>query len=321
MGAARVGLVLGAGGVVGGAFHAGVLSALAEATGFDPRAATLVVGTSAGSLTGAFLRAGLSAQDLAARARGDPLSREGERLLGRLEGMPSFPALELGDFARGSAEPRVLLRAGLRPWRVRPGALAAALLPEGRTPWEPIQRLVDRLHGDRWAKDPFWVCALELSEGRRVVFGQAGSPESSVGRAVAASCAIPGVFRPVRIGAARYVDGGAHSPTNLDVVRPLGLDLVIVSSPMSVAGGRYGLGADLPVRILCRGRLVREAASVRRSGTPVVAFQPTDEDRRAMGLDPMDPARRARVTAQVHESTLRRLARADVRARLAPIGA
>src|SRR4029453_17418931 len=50
---ARVGLVLGAGGVVGHAFHAGVLRALAEVTGWDPRRAEVVVGTSAGAPAGA----------------------------------------------------------------------------------------------------------------------------------------------------------------------------------------------------------------------------------------------------------------------------
>jgi NTE family protein len=66
----RVGLVLGAGGVAGGAFHAGVLAAVEEATGWDPRRAAVVVGTSAGSITGTSLRAGLSAADLlAARCR------------------------------------------------------------------------------------------------------------------------------------------------------------------------------------------------------------------------------------------------------------
>ena len=60
----------GAGGVAGGAFHAGVLAALEEATGWDPRRARLVVGTSAGSISGAALRAGLSAPDMLARAAG-----------------------------------------------------------------------------------------------------------------------------------------------------------------------------------------------------------------------------------------------------------
>src|SRR5450755_962070 len=80
-GAPRVGLVLGAGGVAGGAFHAGVLAAIAEATGWDPRRATVVVGTSAGSITGASLIAGLSAGDLLARSEGRPMSAAGTRLM------------------------------------------------------------------------------------------------------------------------------------------------------------------------------------------------------------------------------------------------
>ncbi len=74
---ARIGLVLGAGGATGGAFHAGVLAALEAATGWDPRTADIVVGTSAGSMTGAMLRAGISAADIAARTEGAPLSPEG----------------------------------------------------------------------------------------------------------------------------------------------------------------------------------------------------------------------------------------------------
>src|SRR6185369_6425583 len=86
---ARIGLVLGAGGVVGHAFHAGVLAALTEKTGWDPRAAEVVVGTSAGSVVGALLRAGASAPDLLARATGQPLSREGRLLVERSERAPA----------------------------------------------------------------------------------------------------------------------------------------------------------------------------------------------------------------------------------------
>ncbi len=86
----------------------------------------------------------------------------------------------------------------------------------------------------------------------------------------------------------KYVDGGAHSPTNLDVVGSLGLDLVLVSSPMSAAGRHWRLSADLALRRLCRARLAREAASLRRRGTGVLAFQPTAEDQKVMGLNPMN---------------------------------
>jgi NTE family protein len=60
----HVTLVLGAGGPIGRAFHAGVLGALAEACGWDARSADLIVGTSAGAQIGALLRAGWDAHQL-----------------------------------------------------------------------------------------------------------------------------------------------------------------------------------------------------------------------------------------------------------------
>jgi predicted acylesterase/phospholipase RssA len=69
-----LGLVLGAGGVVGQAYHAGVLAALEHDWGFDTRSVDVVVGTSAGSITGVFLRLGVSAADLAAWTVKAPLS-------------------------------------------------------------------------------------------------------------------------------------------------------------------------------------------------------------------------------------------------------
>ena len=64
------------------------------------------------------------------------------------------------------------------------------------------------------------------------------------------SCAIPAFFAPVTIGGVRYVDGGAHSPTNADLVAGLGLDLVVVSSPMSVARTNLRFAPDQPTRRL-----------------------------------------------------------------------
>jgi NTE family protein len=317
----KVALVLGAGGVVGGAFHAGVLAALEEALGFDARSADLVVGTSAGSLTGAFLRAEMSPRDLMARALGAELSAEGGKLLAQLGAPPAPPRLRFDwrDLGRPAASPRALRFAALRPWGVRASALVAAALPSGRVPSEPLARFLAPLFPRGWPSRPFWTCAVRLRDARRVVFGRDEVPGASIGHAVAASCAIPGVFAPVRIEGERYVDGGAHSPSNLDLVADLDVELVLVSSPMSAAGSRVRFSLDAPIRRLLRAQLAREAARLRRRGIPVVAFQPTPEDQRAMGLDAMDPSRRAAVAAQARASTLRRLERADVRARLAPL--
>src|SRR5205807_3205799 len=120
-----------------------------------------------------------------------------------------------------------------------------------------------RVIGDDWPDRSLWLCAARADDGRRVVFGQVGSPPTDVSTAVAASCAVPWLFAPVEIDGVSYVDGGVYSPTNLDLLADRGLDLVIVVSPMSVARHRVR-PIDLPLRRLFRLRLGREAAKVRR---------------------------------------------------------
>ncbi|HEX6675519.1 MAG TPA: patatin-like phospholipase family protein [Actinomycetes bacterium] len=314
----RVGLVLGAGGVVGHAFHAGVLRALAEATGWDPRNAEVIVGTSAGAHVGALLRGGFSAADVAARVAGEPVSAEGARILRRIG--PNEPIPAPRGRSIGMASPRLLLRAVARPWAPpRLGSLTAAVLPRGRVSLEPFAVRLRWLFEHGWPDDPLWLCTVRLDDGRRVVLGQPGAPATDVGTAVAASCAIPGWFAPVAVDGCWCVDGGVHSPTNLDVLAGLGLDLVVVSAPMSIARGVRRPSVDQPARRALRLRLADEARRVRRQGTEVVAFQPVAADLEVMGLNSMDPRHRYPVVRQAYESTLRRLRHPDSLERLAPL--
>lgn len=302
-----VALVLGAGGVTGGAFHAGVLSALVEATGWDPRTADLIVGTSAGSATGAALRAGLSAPDMAARAQGETVSPEGAALLraaGAPTGPPPVPEGPRLRFGRPAA-PEVLAGALRRPWQVRPAALMAGLLPAGMVPTGAIADGMNALHRDGWPAMPTWLCAVRLRDAALVVFGRGDAPSASIGDAVAASCAIPGFFTPVDIHGERYVDGGVHSLTNVGEVALMKPDLVIVSSPMSRAGGRYSAGSA--IRAVGRAQLAGEVHGLRRRGMAVVTFQPTVDDEKTMGLNAMDPSRRADVARQARMSALTRI--------------
>jgi NTE family protein len=317
----RIGLVLGAGGVVGHAYHAGVLAGLGEATGWDPRDAEVVVGTSAGSVVGSLLRAGFAARDLAARATGEPVSAEAAALAAR-GGMGTGPARLPSRRSRRRglprmASPALLARAALRPfWLNRPGVMLAGALPAGAVPTELVAAPFRPLFGSDWPERDLWLTAVRLSDGQRVVFGREGAPVAHLADAVAASCAIPSFFEPVTIGGVTYIDGGAHSPTNADLLADRSgpdLDLVIVSSPMSVAGNRLRPSLDLPARRMCRLYLGQEVARIRRLGVPVLAFQPTGEDLAAMGLNAMDPARRAPVTKQARRSALKKLERDDVR--------
>jgi NTE family protein len=316
----RVGLVLGAGGVVGGAFHAGVLAAIAEGTGWDPRTATIVVGTSAGSIAAASLRAGLSAADMLARAQDLPLSTAGQRLLAQV-GPPAHPPA-FRPARRGGLSPSqvagVLGRAVARPFAARPMALLAGLLPEGAVSTDLISGPMGALFPSHWPDAPLWLCTVRQRDGRRVVFGR-GDRRGPLPDVVAASCAIPSFFTPVMIDGEAYVDGGVHSPTNADVLRREDLDLVLVVSPMSVSGRGLRVAVDQPVRRWSAALLDTEARRLRREGMHVVAFQPTRDDASVMGANAMDPSRRAAVAGHARESTLRRLSRADTRSRLAPL--
>ena len=307
----RVGLVLGAGGGIGRAFHAGVLAALREVWRFDARDAEIIVGTSAGSVDGAFLRAGVSPEDLLARIADRPLSRAGRRIFARLPAWVE-PDEEGPPVAWRPASAARLRAIARRPWSVVPqamGTIFAAVMPEGRRPTRLIQETVTALHPQRWPRRDLWVCAVRLDDGERVVFGRDGGASARVGEAVAASCAIPGYFTPVRIGGERYVDGGVHSPSNADVVAGLGLDLVVISSPMTAEPRSLRLSSDAAFRAACRVLLRRETARLRRDGTQVALVEPTADDVVVMGsvAESMSAAHRGDVARRIFESTVRRL--------------
>ena len=304
-----VGVVLGAGGIVGGAYHAGVLSALAEA-GFDARDADLLVGTSAGSGVAATLRAGFPPIDLSARNLGRPISAEAAAIVGRTGGPPIID-FRPQPFSRAPlpSSPGLLFRSGRHPAKALVG-----LMPTGTISTDVIGERIRALYGDRsWPDRPLWVCAVDLDSGDRVVFGR--DVDVPIGVAVQASSSIPGFFRPVEHGGRRYVDGGVHSPTNADLLADAGLDVVVIVSPMSAT--RLAHGALLPsARPLHARRLAREVGALRRAGARVLTFQPTPADVSAMGRNPMDPARREATTASALTSARDRLADPEVAERL-----
>ena len=287
----RVGLVLGAGGVTGDAFHRGVLRALAE-TGYDARSADVIVGTSAGSMVGAFLRQ----PDRRAAAMRDTTVHG--RKLGRAPDISP------------------LLAALRRAWRARPGVVATSLLPTGRRSTDFLVAGLAARHGRSWPDRPLYVVAARRRDGRRVVFGRDGAPHTDVAHAVAASCAIPGFFHPVEIDGEMYVDGGVHSPTNADVLDMWDLDVLLVSSPMSVDVGAVRPILDLPMRLGCHSYLRRETARHRRRGTSVVAFEPGAELLSAMGVNPLHGLRIDEIEALSCERARELLARDGLAERL-----
>lgn len=69
---------------------------------------------------------------------------------------------------------------------------------------------------------PFYAVATNIQTGEEMVFGR-----GNTGKAVRASCSIPGIFQPAAISGKMYVDGGVVSPLAVDTARRYGADLVI----------------------------------------------------------------------------------------------
>jgi NTE family protein len=321
--AGGVGLVLGAGGVVGQAYHAGLLTLLEHDYGWDPRTADVIVGTSAGSITGTLLRNGVPASDLAAWAVRAPLSDEGHavrRLLGdEIPLFDPFDPIQLIRRPPGLPGLDMLRRAVIRPWHFRPLAASLALLAPGKRDIGAQLAALTEAEGQSWPDRDLWICAVRRSDGRRVVFGRPGTAEVPLHLAIAASCAVPGYFAPVRISDHTYVDGGAHSPTNAAILRPRSLDVVIIVSPMSGPPGRlpdlYAASRWHAARVVRR-----EVRALRGAGTTVVAFRPTARVQELMGNDFMARDRVPEIVRASFFSTGRQAAEPGVREVLTALG-
>jgi NTE family protein len=297
----RVGLVLGAGGVLGGAWLVGALHAIATDTGWDPGSADTVVGTSAGSMIGALLSCGVPPWFMVAHSAGETLDglvdARGEEAGAADRSAGATFRLDRSGIALGPGSWRLAVASLARPYRYSPMAVVSGWLPRGLVSTEPLKDTVRRACAESWAPHPaFWPVAVDYATGRRVVFGREGSPPAELPDAVAASCAIPGFYRAVEIGGRAYVDGGVRSTSNLDVLRAEPLDLVIALNPMSSlhAGAPRTLGEQVAYRMreAAGRRLGSEAKKLRAAGIEVVLIQPTVHDLDVMGGNLMSSRRR-----------------------------
>jgi NTE family protein len=355
----KVGLVLGAGGVLGGAWLTGALHALAEETDWDPGSAEFVVGTSAGSMIGVLAASGVPPWFMVAHSAGE--SFDG---VTAADGTPAAEAdraagavfrLHRGLPGLGPGSLRMAITALRNPLGHTPLQMMAGWVPAGVISTNALQQIVRRAVPGRWVEHPnYWAVACDYGSGRRTVFGRLDAPNADIAEAVAASCAIPGFYRPVKVGDGRYVDGGVCSASNLDVVAGRGLDLVICLNPLSsgtepgkpgepgepgdprASGGPLGRGplgrvplGRVPLdprdwlgalsRQANGRRLAHEAAKVRRFGTEVVLIEPTPADHAAMGHNLMSAGRRQQVIETAARTVREQLQRPELRALLADL--
>ncbi|MDK3258140.1 patatin-like phospholipase family protein [Blastococcus capsensis] len=255
----RTALVLGGGGITGIAWEIGVLAGLAEA-GVDLGAADLVVGTSAGSVVGAQLTCGAPLEEMYARQL-EPPTRE------------KVARMTRSNLAR-YAWAMLVSRGRDVEFRRRVGALALAAEQAGLTPTEQerLEVIGSRLIAREWPDRDLIITAVDAATGEFHPFDRkSGVP---LLQAVAASCAVPGVYPPVSIDDRRYVDGGMRSAANADLAQ--GYDRLVVLAPIP-----RGVGPMASVDAQVTGMLARVA---------VVA--PDEGSRTAIGRNVLDPAAR-----------------------------
>jgi NTE family protein len=318
----KVGLVLGAGGVMGGAWLTGGLEALATETGWDPMSADRIVGTSAGSMMGALLASGVPPWFMVAHSAG----RSFDGLVDR-EGRAAATADRAAgaSFHYAGGPPPIgpgswrLIFDGLRsPNRHRPAAMLAGWLPRGFISNEPLKDTVRRVVPEGWTDHPsFWAVACDYANGRRVAFGREDAPPADLADAVAASCAIPGFYRPVEIGGRRYVDGGLWSTSNLDILRNEELDIVICFNPTSSLHPPFAWNPAERVASLMRTASGRRLGSERKKlvsgGTEVILIQPVGDDHAVMGPNLMSSKNRNPVIQTAIRTVREQLNRPGVR--------
>jgi NTE family protein len=180
-------------------------------------------------------------------------------------GTGTLARLALAAVAGGRDPQRVRARIGRFALRARTGPASERIAVIGR-----------RLPVHEWPGRALRITAVDADTGEFVVLDRdSGAP---LVEAVAASCAVPGVWAPVSTGGRRLVDGGLRSPANADLAA--GYDRVVVLAPIVRAiGPMIGLGTQI--------------AALRAQGARVALVSPDAEALAAIGRNVLDPAHRA----------------------------
>ncbi len=330
----KFGLALAGGGPLGAYYSIGALHAIGESiTGLDLTRLHCYVGVSSGSVLASSLANGLDTRELIR------LYILGESDSKRVRALrpDMFFTPALGEYAWRIARLPGLLLDGLMQYAKRPlssewiGALLpiAQSLPAGIFDNSRFERFLRELYTSGGRTNRFsqlrgrlYVVATNLDTGEAVVFGQRGFRRVPISRAVQASAALPGFFRPVRIGNANYVDGALRRTMNASLALKAGDELVICINPLvSFASGGPGQSRDLArkgmptvlsqtFRTLIQSRMQVGMADY-PEGFPksdILLFEPDRNDERMFFLNVFKYRDRERLTEHAYQRT-----RADLR--------
>ncbi|MEX0767569.1 MAG: patatin-like phospholipase family protein, partial [Microthrixaceae bacterium] len=281
----RTAIVLGAGGTIGIAFHAGVLKAMADA-GLDPASADLVVGTSAGAIVGSILRTGNDLDLVWAMAHEDQNPFAENQPFFRPEVVFSQGwRTPLGLARRVVGSAYVLHRTVVRWPAVRPPLSLQHFYRAGIGSVTEQRLEFANWAGEEWPEKELALCSFDIVTGRRVVLGSPDQPRPALPDAMRAASAVPLLYPPIRLGRRLLVDGGVKSSTNVDVAVEAGAELIIVAAPQSFdPDHKPPLHLRASKEIFNR-QLDAEIRAAERAGVRVLAIRPTLSEAQEHGLN------------------------------------
>jgi len=238
----RTALVLGGGGFTGGVYEIGALRALdllsvnRTVNEFD-----VYVGTSAGAFVAAAVVNGVTPEEMM-------------RVIVQQVPTP-FPEARISNLLRPNYR-ELLTKGVLLPFRLAQvvrrligdlGQISAVdvvvglaeALPSGLYAGDGIEKYVrtilsdpERTNDFRLLRRELYLAATDLDTCERIVFGARGWDDVPISQAVAASGALPMIYRPVKIKDRELVDGGIVSTTNLDIAVEAGAKFIVVVNPL-----------------------------------------------------------------------------------------
>jgi NTE family protein len=262
----RNALVLGGGGALGISWEVGLLAGLLD-EGIDVGNADLIVGTSAGSVVGTQIARGKTLGELSA----EQLEPDDGRIGVLMAGIDPAAVLQLFMRWAGIEEMTQETCAEIG---------AAALAAQTVTEDEWVAYFEEHLDGADWPERPLLLTAVDCETGAFQTWDRDSGV--SLGRAVASSCAVPGLFPAVTINGRRYTDGGVRSGTSADLAS--GYDAVLIVAPI----GARSDGIDP----LLGRQASAEAAALNAAGTSAELVFPDAAALEAMGINRMDVSRR-----------------------------
>jgi len=323
----KVALVCAGGGVTGAVYEIGCLRALDDLLGRSVLDLDLYVGISGGAVVASLTAAGVSPGEMYDEAT----SRSGTAL-----GITAAPLYRLGGMdvlKRSARAPGILLEAIKQALSAEGRNFSDVawsvfeMLPPGLLDSSGIQQFLHRLFRSRLRADSFrklpgrlLVVAVDIDSGAAVAFGEDEWVDIPVSRAVQASIALPGLYRPVRIGKRDYVDGGVRKTAHINLAIQRGADLVICINPIvpflndtadgPLRGHISNRGVtwilDQTMRIMLHGRMELGLQRYAREfpDVDILVIEPTRDDMRMFSYNIMRYSARRVVAEHGYRTTL-----------------